>query len=314
MQKYTSGKHLQRKRKQNKFTKNILALILVLAVAFGVYKFIDTSSLFSTDPGEEAQEILNGSLLTTNKDIQPAEDIRDFEGDIVKTVNLEYKSFIPEMVQVPKNDPVDNSYFDDAVFVGDSLADGFRVYKTTSIQLSDSYTCITAISTTPASFSEGNYVRIYDNAGAVQTVHALTAIQQANPGKIYITLGTNALNVMSDEEFINSYYLFIDQLRTYLPETLIYVTSIPPATAVKVANDSDYALDRVYNINTQIAKMCDEKNLAFLNLQEVLKSSSGYLREEIASPDGLHLTPEGYYEWGEYLRTHTIYNPLNPYI
>jgi len=51
-----------------------------------------------------------------------------------------------------------------------------------------------------------------------------------------------------------------------------------------------------------------------MNENEVFKNSEGYLREEIARPDGYHLTPTGYKQWLEYLITHTVYDPASPYI
>ena len=60
--------------------------------------------------------------------------------------------------------------------------------------------------------------------------------------------------------------------------------------------------------------MCVEENLALINLYDVLKSSSGYLREDIAASDGIHLSPSGYREWLDYLITHTVYNPNNKYV
>ena len=52
-----------------------------------------------------------------------------FEGEVTQTINTE--EALPElsMVQVMENGRVDISYFDDALFLGDSLADGFKVYN-----------------------------------------------------------------------------------------------------------------------------------------------------------------------------------------
>ncbi len=305
MRKYVSEETMKKRRAQKVRKRNIRVATLFLFI--GVVVFLGYNVLngvFSSENDTpEIIEPTKDSILQTNTSIATLA-----EGE-VPTINTSYKTFDPRMVQVQESEMVDLSYFDDAVFVGDSLADGFRVYKeTTGINNS---TYITAKSTSPKSYLGGGYINVTDENGATVPVVGFEAIRNANPGKIYITLGTNALVNMTDDDFINSYYQFIDELRTYLPETQIYVTSIPPVAAFEVAERPVFDPSRIYNINVRIAQMCYEKDLAFINLYEVLKSSSGYLREDIAAYDGIHLTPQGYLEWANYLRTHTVYNTAN---
>ena len=214
-----------------------------------------------------------------------------------------------ETIQVTENGRVDLSYFDDAVFVGDSLADGFREYKTATGLTKSTF--LTAKSTTPRSFTQGGYIKI---AGQEEPVHAFTAIEQLNPKKVYVTLGTNALMAMEPAEFIQTYYDFIDILKQKAPNAVIYITSIPPTTATRSTDEPRLEINRIYETNRLIAKMCSEKGLAFINLYDILKSDSGYLKEDIAYNDGTHLTPTGYKMWAEYLISHTVYDPSSPYI
>ena len=233
-----------------------------------------------------------------------------FEGEVTQTINTE--EALPElsMVQVMENGRVDISYFDDALFLGDSLADGFKVYNS-SLELKDSRArYLTQKSTTPRTFLQPG---VHVDAGA-GPVDVWAVIEQVQPGKMYLTLGTNALMSMTPEEFITTYYQLIDKIRRTSPNTQIYVTTVTPVTAWKSQKEARLSFDRIYRSNQLIAKMCHEKGLALINLYDVLKSSSGYLREDIAASDGYHLTPSGYREWLDYLITHTVYNPNNKYV
>ena len=214
--------------------------------------------------------------------------------------------------QVAENGRVDISYFNDAIFMGDSLADGFRVYSGSgSLDLRNTAaTYITRQSLTPRSFTQpGAMIDVGDGP-----IDPWATVEQKNPGKVYVTLGTNALMSMDPQEFIDSYYVFIDMLKEKAPNAVIYVTTITPTTGWKAREEPRLSFDRIYQANQLIAKMCNEKGLALINLYDVLKSDSGYLREEIARSDGYHLTPTGYQEWLDYLITHTVYNPSSPYI
>ena len=239
-----------------------------------------------------------------------AESWYGFEGEVAKTINTE--ETLPElsMVQVMENGRVDISYFDDVLFLGDSLADGFKVYNS-SLELKDSKAgYLTQRSMSPRSFLQPG---VHVDAGG-GPVDVWAVIEQVQPGKMYLTLGTNALMSMSPEDFIVTYYQLVDKIRRTSPNTQIYVTTITPVAAWKSRKEARLSFDRIYQANQLIAKMCVEENLALINLYDVLKSSSGYLREDIAASDGIHLSPSGYREWLDYLITHTVYNPNNKYV
>ncbi len=308
MRKYVSEETIKKRRKQKVRKRNLRVATLFLFVAVVIFAgYQITSSFFSKNKSDEPEiiEPTEYSILQTNTSISLLN-----EGQ-VPTINKEYRGFDFRMVQVAENDRVDLTYFDDAVFVGDSLADGFRVYQTYTEIVNATF--ITARSISPRSFFDGGYINAYNEAGVVEPVVGYEAIANANPGKIYITIGTNALTSnMAIDEFISTYYQFIDELRTYLPETQIYVTSVPPIAAYMVSAKPGLSPERVYQANVEIAQMCLEKDLAFINLYEVLVSESGYLREDIDGGDGIHLSGAGYSEWANYLRTHTVYNTSNP--
>ncbi len=63
--------------------------------------------------------------------------------------------------------------------------------------------------------------------------------------------------------------------------------------------------DRLCSINNELAAIALEKNCTFLNLWEVLADDNGDLKAEYAQPDGIHIKPDGYPAWVDYLATHT---------
>ena len=284
-----------------------MAAFVVLA-SVGIVKGIE---FLSGKGGKNGGDINNSSAYKgsqkPNTEITVKGKWSEVTGPVEKTINLNMLTPEPAMMQVAQENNVDLSYFDNAVFMGDSLADGFRVYRE-STGLNKSM-FLTAKSTTPRSFTQGGFITIDK-----EPIHAFTAVEQINPGKVYVTLGTNALMSMEPQDFIDSYYEFIHILKEKAPNALIYVTSIPPTTATKSASEPRLDIFRIYETNRLIAKMCMDEGISYVNLYEVLKSGSGYLKEDIAAPDGIHLTPTGYKMWADYLINHTVYNPANPYL
>lgn len=313
MAKYRAPKEKVKFRKQQRRRK--LAMYSCMAAFVLVLSFIivQVVEMLAGAAGAVKPAVSSANLQQPNTDItKQAESWSSYTGEVAQTINLDSPSAELSMVQVMENGKVDISYFDDALFMGDSLADGFKVYtRTGSLSLKDSTAVyLTQKSTTPRTFLQPG-VMVDAGAGPVDV---WAVIRQRQPKKMYITLGTNALMSMDTETFIDSYYQLIDKIRQTSPETIIYVTTVTPVTAWKGQEEPRMSFDRIYSYNQRIAKMCIEKDLALINLYDVLKSSSGYLREEIAAADGYHLTPTGYQQWLDYLISHTVYNPSNVYI
>ena len=49
-------------------------------------------------------------------------------------------------------------------------------------------------------------------------------------------------------------------------------------------------------------------------MYEAFVNEGGSLKGDIAYGDGVHLTPQGYELWLEYLITHTVHRADNPYL
>ncbi len=299
-------------RKKKKVIKRLLLMSAFVLVS--AFLMVQGAEYFMAQQARQApaEQSAPTALQQPNTNItKQFESWSDYSGSVNRTINT-VEAEVPEiqMIQVPRNDPVAFSYFDDVVFMGDSLADGFKVYAG-SLNLKETQAVyLTQKSTTPKTFLLDSAMV---NAGR-GPVPVWPVIQQRQPGKMYITLGTNALMGMSPEELIENYIMLIDKVRENSPDTVIYVTTITPTTEKKALEEPRLSFDRIYQSNLLIAKMCRDKGLGLINLYEVLKNDRGYLREEIAAGDGYHLTPAGYNEWLNYLVTHTLYHPSYPYI
>ena len=100
-----------------------------------------------------------------------------------------------------------------------------------------------------------------------EQVSAIDEILAANAGKVYILLGTNSLQNLTDEAFIKYYNDFLDYLLPQLPaETVYYIQAIPPVSAEKAAADESYALSRIQSVNDQLAQMAYTRGLNLVNL------------------------------------------------
>ncbi len=207
------------------------------------------------------------------------------------------------MLALPENGQVEMSYFDDAVFVGDSLTQGFPLYK----RIPNARYC---------AYKGISIQQIYN--GSIQKNHdgtqevPMDALASYKPAKVYIQLGANAMVAMDDDIILAYYTEMLDAMKERLgPDVAIYVQSLTP---VRPDNSPGFDMDRIKNLNHLLAKLACEEDVYFIDLFEALQGSDGWLRDDFAGGDGYHLHPIAYTSWTEYLATHTAYDPDYPYV
>ena len=206
---------------------------------------------------------------------------------------------------VTESEPVDLSYFDSAVFLGDSLTQGLQIYDT---GLPNAHYCAYR-GVGPNAVVNGTTCTRIDGVQEVP----LEALASYAPKSVYILLGTNVLTQDTDyTSFMNYYSLMLDNIRALLPDADIYVQSITPVRPEVSAGAGHSGMygARFIRVNNDLAALAVEKGCYFLDLWEVLADANGDLKAEYAQPDGYHLLPEGYAAWVSYLRTHVAHTEI----
>ncbi len=297
-----------RKRKQQKARRMAMYSCIVLSVL--VVSFVITQVIQFFTREEDRQPLLNNPDNTQTEVTDTPSPVDYTMGPYLTDLSLPLVQPDISHTQATANGRVDVGYFDDAIFMGDSLADGFKDYAAWMSLKGRNTLYLTQRSMTPRSFLQPGAMV---DAGDAGVVDVWSTIEDRQPGKMYITLGTNALMAMDPEEFIEGYYQLVAKIRQTSPDTTIYITTIPPISSAYAAKEERLSKERIRQANDLIAKMCREENLALINLYDVVMGADGYLNEEINS-DGIHMTPEGYKMWLNYLIEHTVYSSDSPYI
>ena len=193
---------------------------------------------------------------------------------------------------------VDESYFDDALFIGDSRTDGLRLYSPFS----------------GATYYYATSLSIYGVMDSAETCDGCYGIRQLlknrTYGKIYIMFGIN--EAYSDKTtFLDRYGKVIDEIREYQPDALIYIQSIMYVTAKKMANDPGFSNDGLRAKNEGLREMANGENIFYLEINDVLNDGAGNLPSDYTN-DGVHLKPEYYSLWRDYLLEHAVVRSEEP--
>ena len=206
---------------------------------------------------------------------------------------------------VPEREAVDNSYFADAAFVGDSRTDGLLIYSGVG--------CGENLTSNGLSIFKLAEKKAIKRDGVSYTL--LEALDLKEYGKVYLSLGVNELGIYNDEGFYQAYCAAIDAIRDSQPNAVIYIQGLIPLNeeVVKSKGGKDYLRnDHLLIYNDLMKKAAQEKRVAFLDLNPYFADETGSLPAE-ATGDGVHLKGAYYKQWLEYLKCHTVeYNTLYP--
>lgn len=195
---------------------------------------------------------------------------------------------------VPESAPVEDTYFEDVVFLGDSRTEGFALYSGLGTG-----TYFHAVGATVES------VFTKDVETEQGKMPLLDALAEVDCGKIYVMLGINELGWSKTETFHDQYAKVIDRLREDHPDAEVVLQSILPVSEKQEAKGSYVNNERIAVYNEVIRELAEEKDCPYLDVEEAVVDEDGFLRADW-NFDGVHLNVAGCKAWLEYLRTHSV--------
>ncbi len=197
---------------------------------------------------------------------------------------------------VAESAAVEDTYFSDIVFLGDSRTEGFALYS----GLKEG-TYLHAVGATVESVFSKN---AWKSEGG-KKIPLLDALAETDCGKVYVMLGVNELGWSKVETFRDQYGKVIDRIREDHPDAVVVLQSILPVSAKQEAKKSYVNNSRILAYNAAIAELARERDCPYVNVAEAVLGEDGCLRSELTF-DGVHLNPAGCRIWLDYLRTHTV--------
>ncbi|MBQ7778037.1 MAG: hypothetical protein IJ396_03955 [Oscillibacter sp.] len=203
----------------------------------------------------------------------------------------------PEIMLVPEAEtPVEDDYFADVLFLGDSRTHGLQLYG----GLTEGTYFHAVGATVESVFSKAT--QELENGKKVPMVEALAG-QECK--KVYVMLGVNELGWPLAEKFREQFSLLVDRIREELPDAEVVIQSILPVSAKQDAKKTYVNNGRIVTYNTLLEELAQEKKCPYLNVAEAVVDETGCLRPELTS-DGVHLNIAGSKEWVAYLKSHPV--------
>ena len=198
---------------------------------------------------------------------------------------------------VPESERVTSAYFNDAVFIGDSLTTGIQLYNI----LPDT-TVLAAVGVGLENIYTQEVIGTEDSK---QTI--LEAADAQQPAKIYVMLGINGLKGLGADKTVELYRDLVQHLKEIHPDSIIYVQSFMPINEQKFEANYGYNLTNaeIDECNEKLMAMAGEEQVYYVDVASAIKDETGGLPAEFTT-DGLHFKGEYYNKWIDYLKEHTV--------
>lgn len=189
------------------------------------------------------------------------------------------------------------SYFNDAAFLGDSRTLGIADYAGLD----------------GADFFCDNGMTIYkllEDAGVTyqktgKKVDLKKVLQEKTYGKIYIMLGMNELGYGDTRMYLRQYLKVLNQLREWQPEATIYIMANLHVSRGKNNMETEFNNININDKNVASARLANGKDIFYLDSNPLFTDEEGYLPDE-STFDGVHLYAQYYEKWRNFLLEHGV--------
>lgn len=193
----------------------------------------------------------------------------------------------------PTTDPfanmVDESWYDNTLFIGDSRTIGLRDYARIG---NAEYFC-----------SVGMSVFNYESATAQDKNferQALASLLSSKTyDKIFVNLGINEAGYPISS-LMGSYKDLLDMIRQAQPDAVIILQGILNVSKNYADGRSYFTPDNINTINDEIRALSDDSSIYYIDINAYFSDANGYLDPD-RTIDGCHLTEDAYKEWITYI-------------
>lgn len=244
-------------------------------------------------------------------------------GDDLKAYYMHYINFgkkegrnaYPEGYEVPVkevkpsrivSDIEVRNFYDRAVFVGDSLMEGYRNYALSSSSSwsynSDflavrSYSLVHALKPISKDELQPAYQGVKRNIW--------DAIPLMDVDRVFLLFGTNDLVGRNPDVIYRDYLKLIAKIRELSPDVEIHVISMTPT--YKGASKGVLNRDGVRALNQLIQDGARENNYSYVDVYSQLADENGYLSSDLCSDKLIHQTRSAYANgWENALHDHAV--------
>ncbi len=191
----------------------------------------------------------------------------------------------------------DVSYFDDALFIGDSRTVG--LYEYGGLGNAEVF-----------AHSGMSIYKVFGEEFELQSGEMTTleeALQTKQFGKVYIMLGINELGYDFDQT-VERFGEAVTLIQELQPEAIIFIQANLHITNKKSEESDLFNNTNINNFNQAVGKLADGKSIFYLDINPLYDDEEGGLSEEFTT-DHAHILGKYYVDWVDFILQNAVRMP-----
>ncbi len=274
---------------------------------------VDESSVLAENSEESAEEISEesgeesieeSSEESAEESVEETSEESTGESREIPEESSEQEESQYTPTPVISGETVDASWFDDAVFVGDSVTLKLSYYADYGSLGNADFLCAGSLGYNNAQWGydhPDNVHPVYN--GIKYTVEDGVAMLQ--PKKIFVMLGMNDIGLYGVDGAVEGMKSLTAKIQQRCPDAVIYVQSVTPMLSYKQLSDLNNTTIAAFD--QAIQPICQERGYIYLDVASAVNDGYGNLMEAYCSDAtamGLHFSDAGCEAWVNYLKSH----------
>ena len=212
--------------------------------------------------------------------------------------DITFTALVPETEEGPV------TFFDQAVFIGDSISMTLEAYCGASGALGGAkFLCAGSMS--PTNMLTGKILPEYPK-GSGQKPAIGDSVAATGAKVVYVMLGMDNI-AYGVERATKDYLTILNQIIEKNPGVQIVVQSVTPMADSSTSYSEKLNNEQINAFNETMKAYCQDNRWYYVNVAEAFKDEKGFLKKEYCSDYGsmgMHFTYEGAKIWVQYLKTH----------
>lgn len=212
------------------------------------------------------------------------------------------EQILGELRTLPDSMDAGQGYIDGLTFLCDSTVIGLRDYALLAGGTATNQVWGSTAGNIPASTFADCIIR-YQAEGV--EISPIEAAAKAQPSRLVIVLGSDGLDAVDQDGFIEGYVSLIRGIQEASPNTVIIVCSISSVTTNYSGVDGVNA-NVIRTVNGWIRTVCMRTGVFFCDSANAVNDRAGWLDSDYAAVNGKALNTAGVQKFLEYLRCHAV--------
>ncbi len=193
---------------------------------------------------------------------------------------------------------VEDDYFSDALFLGDSRTVGLYKYG----ELQDVAAFYASTGMTIYKLFDA---QIVEEAGESEPITVEEALTRHSFRKIYMMMGINEMGRGTVEEFASVYAQAVEHIEELQPDAIIYIQAILKVSSER-SQKGDYITNQgIEERNAALAALADGRRVFFLDPNAAVCGEDGGMNPEYTG-DGVHLKAKYISLWKDFLKQNAV--------